>query len=194
MTPGRKIGEYEIKALLGAAGMGEDCRVLDVRLGCDVAFKVLLGLLSEDRDRQHRFEQEARAAAALNHPTILAVLQMGTFERVPYLVSELREGETMREQLQRTLADSNVKWGWLEGNQFINDKEWGILAQMEKGNETFQFYGPGILSRFQYGNQPLQYLLYNEREIRDFYQDFIAPTNSQFDIIKSASDPLMWNR
>jgi len=66
-----------------------------------VAIKVLPPLFSADRERLRRFEQEARAAAALNHPNILAVFQMGAYEGAPYLVSELREGETLREQIKR---------------------------------------------------------------------------------------------
>jgi Tol biopolymer transport system component len=101
LTPGTKLGEYEVKSLLGAGGMGEVYRARDARLGRDVAIKVLPPLFSSDPERLRRFEQEARAAAALNHPNILAVFQMGTYESAPYLVSELLEGETLREQLKR---------------------------------------------------------------------------------------------
>jgi eukaryotic-like serine/threonine-protein kinase len=71
------------------------------KLGRDVAIKVLPSFLSTDSERLRRFEQEARAAAALNHPNILAVFQMGTYEGAPYMVSELLEGETLREQIKR---------------------------------------------------------------------------------------------
>jgi Tol biopolymer transport system component len=81
--------------------MGEVYRARDERLGRDVAIKVLPALLSRDPERLRRFEQEARAAAALNHPNILAVFQMGTYEGAPYLVSELLEGGTLREVLAR---------------------------------------------------------------------------------------------
>jgi eukaryotic-like serine/threonine-protein kinase len=101
LSTGTKLGEYEIKSMLGAGGMGEVYRARDARLGRDVAIKVLPALMSADADRLRRFEQEARAAAALNHPNILAVFQMGTFEGAPYLVSELLEGETLREPLRR---------------------------------------------------------------------------------------------
>ena len=101
LTPGTKLGEYEVKSLLGSGGMGEVYRAHDSRLGRDVAIKVLPSLLSADSGRLRRFEQEARAAAALNHPNILAVHQMGTYEGAPYLVSELLEGETLREQIKR---------------------------------------------------------------------------------------------
>jgi serine/threonine protein kinase len=101
LTSGSKLGEYEVKSLLGSGGMGEVYRARDARLGRDVAIKVLPSLLSADSERLRRFEQEAQAAAALSHPNILAVFQMGTYEGTPYLVSELLEGETLREQLKR---------------------------------------------------------------------------------------------
>jgi len=101
LTSGTKLGDYEVKSLLGSGGMGEVYRARDARLGRDVAIKVLPSSLSADADRLRRFEQEARAAAALNHPNILAVFQMGTYEGAPYLVSELLEGETLREQIKR---------------------------------------------------------------------------------------------
>src|SRR5438477_5734400 len=80
--------------------MGEVYRAWDLRLERDVAIKVLPRFVSFDPERLHRFEQEAKAAAALNHPNILAVFQMGTYEGVSYLVSELLEGETLREQVK----------------------------------------------------------------------------------------------
>jgi serine/threonine protein kinase/tetratricopeptide (TPR) repeat protein len=101
LRSGTKLGDYEVKSLLGSGGMGEVYRARDSRLGRDVAIKVLPSFLSADSDRLRRFEQEARAAAALNHPNILAVFQMGTYEGAPYLVSELLEGETLREQIRR---------------------------------------------------------------------------------------------
>ena len=101
LAAGTKLGDYEVKSLLGSGGMGEVYRARDSRLGRDVAIKVLPSSLSADSERLRRFEQEARAAAALNHPNILAVFQMGTHEGAPYLVSELLEGETLREQIKR---------------------------------------------------------------------------------------------
>ena len=101
LTPGAKLGEYEIVRLLGSGGMGEVYQARDTRLGREVAIKVLPSVLSHDHDRLRRFEQEARAAAALNHPNILAVHQMGMHEGAPYLVSELLEGSTLRGLLLR---------------------------------------------------------------------------------------------
>ena len=96
-----KIGQYEILSPLGAGSMGEVYRARDTRLNRDVAIKILPELASSDPERLHRFEIEARAAAALNHPNILAVYQMGTYEGAPYLVSELLEGKTLTETLRR---------------------------------------------------------------------------------------------
>src|SRR5215469_6254856 len=101
LPPGTMLGEYEVKSLLGLGGMGEVYRARDPRLRRDVAIKVLPSFVSSDSDRLWRFEQEAQAAAALNRPNILAIFQMGTYEGAPYLVSELLDGGTMREQLVR---------------------------------------------------------------------------------------------
>ncbi len=96
LSPGSRLGPYEILAPIGAGGMGEVYRARDPRLGREVAIKVLPGELSADRERLSRFEQEARAAGALNHPNVVAVYDVGTHEGISYLVSELLEGETLR--------------------------------------------------------------------------------------------------
>ena len=101
ISAGTKLGPYKIEAPWGAGGMGEVYRAHDPRLKRAVAVKFLPRFVSNDSERLRRFEQEAQAAAALNHPNILAVYQMGTHEGAPYLVSELLEGETLREQLKR---------------------------------------------------------------------------------------------
>ena len=100
LTSGTKLGPYEIVSPLGAGGMGEVYRSRDPRLKREVAIKVLPQALSLDADRLRRFEQEALATAALNHPNILAVFDIGTIEGSPYVVSELLEGETLRERLR----------------------------------------------------------------------------------------------
>ncbi len=99
-TPGARLGVYEVVGLLGAGGMGEVYRARDTRLNRDVAIKALPSGLSTDSDRLLRFEQEARASAALNHPNILAVFDIGSHASVPFIVSELLEGETLREKLR----------------------------------------------------------------------------------------------
>jgi serine/threonine protein kinase/Tol biopolymer transport system component len=100
LTSGTRLGPYEIVALLGAGGMGEVYRALDTRLGRDVAVKVLPEGLAKDPDRLRRFEQEARTIAALNHPNILGIHDIGTHDGTPFLVSELLEGQTLREKLE----------------------------------------------------------------------------------------------
>ncbi len=96
---GTKLGRYEIRSKLGEGGMGEVYRARDEKLNRDVAIKVLPSALSQDADRLRRFEQEAQAAGTLNHPNILAVYDVGTHDDAPYIVSELLEGEELREQL-----------------------------------------------------------------------------------------------
>ena len=99
LPAGTKLGPYAIQAQIGAGGMGEVYRARDTRLGRDVAIKVLPESFASDADRLRRFEQEARAVAALNHPNILAVHDIGTQDGNPYIVTELLEGRTLRDQL-----------------------------------------------------------------------------------------------
>jgi serine/threonine protein kinase len=100
LSSGTRLGPYEILSLLGAGGMGEVYRGRDPRLGRDIAIKVLPAAFTTDPDRLRRFEQEARAVGVLNHPNILAVHDIGTTaESAPYIVSELLEGETLRQRL-----------------------------------------------------------------------------------------------
>ncbi|MGA8621153.1 MAG: protein kinase [Candidatus Sulfotelmatobacter sp.] len=101
LASGTKLGQYEILSPLGAGSMGEVYRARDSRLNRDVAIKVLPTSLTADPGRLSRFEQEAKAAAALNHPNILAVYQMGTHHGAPYLVTELLEGKTLTEAVRR---------------------------------------------------------------------------------------------
>src|SRR5271168_1878972 len=101
LTAGTKLDGYEVLGLLGAGGMGEVYRARDPILKREVAIKVLPSFVSQDPDRLRRFEQEAQAAAALNHPNILGVHRFGTFEGAAYLVSELLVGDTLRQQLER---------------------------------------------------------------------------------------------
>src|SRR6516225_4436424 len=109
MAPGTRLGPYEIIAPLGAGGMGKVYRARDTRLGREVAVKVLPSDFSADGDRLHRFEQEACAAGALNHPNILSIYDVGTHDDTPYVVSELLEGDTLRQRLGgATLAPRRV--------------------------------------------------------------------------------------
>jgi eukaryotic-like serine/threonine-protein kinase len=100
IAAGTKLGPYEISGLLGAGGMGEVYRARDSRLHRDVAIKVLPEVTAADPDRIARFEQEARATAALNHPHIVALYDIGTDRGITYVVSELLNGTTLRERIQ----------------------------------------------------------------------------------------------
>jgi serine/threonine protein kinase len=101
LATGARLGPYEIRGPLGAGGMGEVHRAHDPRLHRDVAIKVLPPAFASDADRLSRFEQEARAVAALNHPNILAIYDVGSDQGRPFLVTELLEGETLRSRLSR---------------------------------------------------------------------------------------------
>jgi eukaryotic-like serine/threonine-protein kinase len=101
MVPGVRLGPYEILGRLGAGGMGEVYRARDIRLAREVALKVIRGAAAASSDLLRRFEHEARAAGALNHPNILAIYDTGSSENVPYIVFELLEGETLDRRLQR---------------------------------------------------------------------------------------------
>jgi Tol biopolymer transport system component len=93
------LGPYEIVALIGSGGMGEVYRARDARLRRDVAIKVLPPAFSRDSDRLRRFEQEAWAAGMLNHPNLITVYDFGSHEGSPYVVSELLEGESLRQRI-----------------------------------------------------------------------------------------------
>src|SRR5262245_5731881 len=99
LTPGVRLGPYEIVSLLGSGGMGEVYKGRDPRLGRDVAIKIIPSAFAADAERLTRFEQEARATAALTHPNIVAVYDVGRHDNSPYIVSELLDGETLRDRL-----------------------------------------------------------------------------------------------
>jgi serine/threonine protein kinase len=122
-----RLGPYEILTPLGAGGMGEVYRARDTRLGRDVAVKVLPSTFSADADRLRRFEQEACAAGALNHPNILIVHDIGTHDGSPYVVSELLEGETLRQRMSgATLPQRKVM-------DYALQIAHGLAAAHEKG-------------------------------------------------------------
>ena len=127
LTSGTQLGPYTIQSQIGAGGMGEVYRARDTRLNRDVALKVLPESFARDGDRLRRFEQEAQAVAALNHPNIVAIFDVGQQNGSPYLVSEFLEGESLRAVLdqsplsQRRVIDYAV--------QIAN----GLAAAHEKG-------------------------------------------------------------
>src|SRR5579871_6313708 len=101
LIPGNKLGPYEIQSPLGAGGMGEVYRALDTRLERIVAIKILPAHLSADANARERLEREARAIAALNHPNICHLYDIGSQDNVLYLVMEYLEGETLSERLRK---------------------------------------------------------------------------------------------
>src|SRR5437588_1617533 len=99
ISTNRTIAQYTIVSKIGEGGMGEVYRARDTKLGRDVAIKVLPAAFSADAERLRRFEQEAQSAGALNHPNILSIFHIGTHDGAPYIVSELLEGETLRDRM-----------------------------------------------------------------------------------------------
>jgi tRNA A-37 threonylcarbamoyl transferase component Bud32/Tol biopolymer transport system component len=124
---GTTLGPYTILAALGAGGMGEVYRAHDTRLGRDVAIKVIPPEFARDPDRIRRFEQEARAAAALNHPNVCAILDIGTYEDAPFIVMELLEGESLRHRLEQGAIPVSKAIEWTV------EAARGLAAAHEKG-------------------------------------------------------------
>jgi eukaryotic-like serine/threonine-protein kinase len=127
LASGTKLSSFEIQSPLGAGGMGEVYRARDTRLRREVAIKVLPESFARDAERVRRFEQEARAVAALNHPNILAVHDIGTQDGIRYIVTELLEGRTLREQLNEGALPVRKA---LEYARQISD---GLAAAHDKG-------------------------------------------------------------
>src|SRR4029450_5111730 len=101
LSPGTRFGRYEIRSLLGAGGMGEVYLANDSQLRRSVAIKILPSEFTQNKERLRRFEHEAYAASALNHPNILTIHEIGKHEDVHYIVSGYIEGESLRERLHR---------------------------------------------------------------------------------------------
>ncbi len=139
VAQGTRLGPYEVIAPLGAGGMGEVYRARDTRLGRDVAVKVLPSTFSADTDRLHRFQQEACAAGALNHPNILIVHDIGAHDGSPYVVSELLEGETLRKRIAGTpLAQRRaIEYALQIANGLAAAHEKGIVHRDLKPDNIF---------------------------------------------------------
>ena len=112
LTPGTRLGPYEILAPIGAGGMGEVYRARDAKLDRDVAVKVLPAQLTANADALARFEREAKAVAALSHPNILSIFDFGTHNGVSYAVTELLEGETLRGKLDGSTVTQKQAVDW----------------------------------------------------------------------------------
>ena len=97
LTRGTNLGSYEIVSLLGSGGMGEVYRAKDLKLEREVAIKVLREELASDPERLRGFEQEARAASALNHPNIITIHDIGQHGSTSYIAMEYVEGKTIRQ-------------------------------------------------------------------------------------------------
>src|SRR6186997_73812 len=96
IAPGTRLGPYEVLSLIGAGGMGEVYKAFDKRLNRAVAIKVLPAHFAQNPEMKERFERESKTVAALSHPNILAIFDIGSVEGVHYAVTELLEGETLR--------------------------------------------------------------------------------------------------
>ena len=101
LTPGEKLGRYEIRSKIGAGGMGEVYLAEDTRLHRKVALKILPADLASNQDRMRRFEQEAQAAAALNHPNIAHIYEIGESDGVNFIAMEFIDGVTLREKIHQ---------------------------------------------------------------------------------------------
>src|SRR3954470_14353627 len=101
LNPGTKLGPYEVVSALGAGGMGEVYRALDTRLDRSVAIKVLSPQVVSTTNLKERFEREARAISALNHPHICQLYDVGSQDGTEYLVMEFVEGETVADRLAK---------------------------------------------------------------------------------------------
>jgi hypothetical protein len=112
LTPGIRLGPYEVLSILGAGGMAEVYRARDTRLGRDIALKVVNEALSGDPELIRRFEQEARIAGSLNHPNLVTVYDFGLHEGAPYFVTELLVGESLRHRLSRGRLGLPVALEW----------------------------------------------------------------------------------
>jgi len=171
---GTRLGPYEIAAPLGAGGMGEVYRARDARLDRDVAVKVLPPQLSRNPHALARFEREAKAIAALSHPNILAIFDVGADGDVHYVVTELLEGETLRSRLQRGPLP------WREAMEAANAMAAGLAAAHVKGithrdlkPENIFLTASGVLKILDFG---LARVEHNESALEDTLT--MGPTQS----------------
>jgi eukaryotic-like serine/threonine-protein kinase len=143
---GTRLGPYEITSLLGAGGMGEVYRAQDTRLGRHVAVKVLPAGVTSEPERLRRFEQEARAEGLLNHPNVVIVHDVGTHGGMPYIVTELLEGESLRTRLARGALPLREAVGVAlqvaRGLAAAHDK--GIVHRDLKPDNVFLIPGGGV--------------------------------------------------
>ena len=139
LTPGTRLGPYEVLSILGTGGMAEVYCARDTRLGRDIALKVVNESLAGDPELVHRFEREARLAGSLNHPNLVAVYDFGLHEGAPYFITELLKGETLQQRLLRgpIPLDSALAWGAQLAHGLAAAHARGIVHRDVKPNNVF---------------------------------------------------------
>ena len=139
LTPGSRLGPYEVLSILGTGGMAEVYRARDTRLGRDIALKVVNEALAGDPELVRRFEQEARLAGSLNHPNLVAVYDVGVHEGAPYFITELLHGESLRHRLSRGRIplDSALDWAAQLANGLAAAHARGIVHRDVKPENVF---------------------------------------------------------
>ena len=139
LAAGTKLSRYEIRSKIGAGGMGEVYQARDMELGREVAVKVLPPTFSTDKDRLNRFQQEACAAGALNHPNILSIYDVGKHDGSPYVVSELLEGEALRKRIGGTALGQRraIDYALQIANGLAAAHEKGIIHRDLKPDNIF---------------------------------------------------------
>ena len=138
LSPGARLGPYEIVSPLGAGGMGEVYRARDVRLGREVAVKVLPETTAHDPDALSRFQREAQAVAALSHPNILAIFDFGMHDGVAYAVMELLAGATLRDTLDGPLPQARaIEYGLQIAKGLCAAHEKGVVHRDLKPENLF---------------------------------------------------------
>jgi Tol biopolymer transport system component len=139
LASGLRLGRYEVLGSIGAGGMGEVYRARDTRLAREVALKTLPSDFAADPARRSRFEREARAVAALNHPGVLALHDIGDADGVSFLVTELLEGETLRERLLRgpVPCERALEWAAAAAEALAAAHEHGIVHRDIKPENLF---------------------------------------------------------
>jgi hypothetical protein len=139
LTPGSRLGPYEVLSTLGTGGMAEVYRARDTRLGRDIALKVVNEALAGNHELINRFEQEARLAGSLNHPNLVAVYDVGLHEGSPYFITELLKGESLRHRLSRGRVplDSVLDWGAKLAHGLAAAHARGIIHRDVKPDNVF---------------------------------------------------------
>src|SRR5688572_27719341 len=152
LTPGTRLGPYEVIAPIGAGGMGEVYRARDTRLDRDVALKILPESFALDPDRRARFEREAKAVAALSHPNILAIFDVGDASGRFYAATELLEGQTLRERLSTGALPSRkaIEFGVQLARGLASAHDKGIVHRDLKPDNIF-LVGDGQVKIHDFG-------------------------------------------